>query len=152
MITKSQLLTPHRTTQKSDHMSASTVQNLLELCQLGALITVMGKLLQYLTLSWYPKGPSPDTAPCHSLKFCCWHQRAASCEEPSAAMRPPLSLLCSGLNKPRALSHSYIFPFRPFAIFVASLWMFSNSFVFTLWCPDLHAVLMVRLHKCRVES
>ena len=35
-------------------------------------------------------------------------------------MRPPLSLLCSGLNKPRDLSRSsHIFPSRPFAIFVA---------------------------------
>ena len=127
-----QLLVPRSTTQNPNPVSESVVQRLLE--QLGAVPTALGS--------------------CSRL-YCC-PQRVAlplcSLWGTAAAMRPPLSLLCSGLNKPRALSHSYIFPFRPFAIFVASLWMFSNSFVFTLWCPNLHAVLMVRLHKCRVES
>jgi len=46
------------------------------------------------------------------------------------AMGPPLSLLCSGLNKLRDLGcSSYILPSRSFPIFVALLWMFSNSFM-----------------------
>ena len=45
-----------------------------------------------------------------------------------ATMIPPLSLLCSVLNKPRDLSHSsHTLPSRPFTNFAALLWMISNS-------------------------
>uniref|UniRef100_A0A8B9T4B1 Calmodulin-binding domain-containing protein n=1 Tax=Anas platyrhynchos TaxID=8839 RepID=A0A8B9T4B1_ANAPL len=49
-------------------------------------------------------------------------------------MRSPLSLF-SRLNKPSDLSHSsYVFPSRPFTIFVALLWTLSNSFTSFLYC------------------
>ena len=50
-------------------------------------------------------------------------------------MRPPLSLLFSGLNKPRGLrSSSYILLSRPFTTFVVVFWILSNSFMFFLYC------------------
>ena len=49
-------------------------------------------------------------------------------------MRPPLSLLCSGLNTPRDLScSSHILPSRPFTIFIAFLWTPSNGFMSFLY-------------------
>lgn len=45
-------------------------------------------------------------------------------------MRPSLSLFLSRLNKPKYLSQSfYIFPSRPFTIFVDLLWTLSDSFI-----------------------
>ena len=50
-------------------------------------------------------------------------------------MRPPLSLLCSGLNKPRDLGcSSHTLPSRPFPIFVVLLWTVSNTFLSFLHC------------------
>jgi len=50
-------------------------------------------------------------------------------------MRFPLSLLLSRPNGPSALSRSsYVFPSRPFTIFVALLWTLSNSLMFFLYC------------------
>uniref|UniRef100_A0A8B9DM29 Vesicle transport through interaction with t-SNAREs 1A n=1 Tax=Anser cygnoides TaxID=8845 RepID=A0A8B9DM29_ANSCY len=50
-------------------------------------------------------------------------------------MRPPLSLLCSGLNKPRDLGcSSHTLPSRPFTISVALLWALSDSFMPSLYC------------------
>ena len=44
-------------------------------------------------------------------------------------------LLCSGLNRARDLSHfSYTFPSRQFTIFVALLWVLSNSFMSLMCC------------------
>ena len=85
-----QLLAPHRTTQKSNYLSESSVQMLLELQQLGAMPTALGRLFQRLStfwwsaFSWYPTWPSPDAAPCNLLRFDCRHQRAEICACPSA--------------------------------------------------------------------
>lgn len=50
-------------------------------------------------------------------------------------MRPFLSLLCSGLNKPGDLSSSsYILPSRPINIFMALLQMLCCSFMSFLYC------------------
>jgi len=47
-----------------------------------------------------------------------------------ATMRPPLGLLCSGLNKPRHLSHSScVCLSRPCTIFVTLLWTLFNCFM-----------------------
>ena len=80
----------------------------------------------WTTFSLHPTWPFCDTAPCCSLEFCHCHQRAelnAAPPLPSwGAMRPPLSLLCSGLNKPRDFRYpSYILVSRPFTIFAALL-------------------------------
>ena len=59
-------------------------------------------------------------------------------------------LLCCGLSKPGDLSHSsYSCHSRPSFIFVALLWMFSNSSMFLNWGALNCTVLEVRPHKCR---
>lgn len=56
------------------------------------------------------------------------------CEELKATMRPPLSLIFSGLNKLRCLSHSsHILPCRHFLTVIA-----------IFWHPKVHTVLEVR--------
>lgn len=54
----------------------------------------------------------------------------------SVSIRPPsLSFIFSGLNRTRDFSNSfYIWSSRLFNIFVALLWMLSNSFMFFLCC------------------
>lgn len=49
-------------------------------------------------------------------------------------MRPPFSLIFSGLSKPREfLCSAYALPYRPFTVFVALLWI-ANSFTSFLYC------------------
>jgi len=61
-------------------------------------------------------------------------------------MRPPLSLLCFGLKKPRDLClSSHTLSSRLFTIFVALLWMLFNSFMSL--SPNPHPVLDVRPHS-----
>ena len=47
-----QLLSPQRTTQKSDHMTETTVQTLLELRQTRAMTTALGSLFRFLPPFW----------------------------------------------------------------------------------------------------
>jgi len=62
----------------------------------------------YLSLG--PSCPSPDRGPCYSFGPCRCHREQSSALPlcslwgAAAAMRPPLSLPCSGLNRPRDLS------------------------------------------------
>ena len=49
---RAQPLAPHRSTQKSDHMTESVVQMLLELQQLVAMTTALRSLFQCLTTLW----------------------------------------------------------------------------------------------------
>lgn len=56
----------------------------------------------------------------------------------------------SGLNKPRDFHHpSYTLPSRSFTIFIAVLWMLSNSFMFFSYCgtQTLQPALGVRPHS-----
>ena len=64
-------------------------------------------------------------------------------------MITPLSLLCSGLNKPRDLSHSsHTLPSRPFTVFTALLWTLSNSSMsFSYFAFNLTPMLKVRSHQ-----
>lgn len=70
-------------------------------------------------------------------------------------MRPPLSFLFPGLNKPRNLRlSSYILSSRPFTIFVALFWTFPNKILClsNIVVPRKGTQLVeVRLHQCRVE-
>ena len=66
-------------------------------------------------------------------------------------MKPPLSLLCSVLNKPRDCScSSYTLPYRPFTIFFfrCSLIVLCFSYVVT---PKLVLSAQVEVAQCRVE-
>jgi len=126
---------PHRTTQKSNHISECIVQMLLEFQQLSAMITAQGSLLQcswpshsgtfsqsdplLMQLRVIPLDPvtatreQRTTLPLRSPR-----------EELEATMEPSLSLICSGLNKIRDFSHpSYTLLSRTFTIFVALLQM-----------------------------
>ena len=86
----------------------------------------------------FPWAPSPPLTQLHAIPsgpVAVTQSRAQRC--------PPLpvrscgrheaspQLLCSGLSKPRGLSHAL---YRPFPIFVALLWMLSNSFMSFLHC------------------
>ena len=67
-------------------------------------------------------------------------RRNYSCHEaspqPSSAFR---------FNKPRYLScSSYVFPSRPFTIFVALLWILSNYFMSSLYCGTQKCTQYVR--------
>lgn len=69
-----------------------------------------------------PHGAELSTAPPLPARSC-------SCHEGSAL------LLCSGMNKPRDLSHSTcILPSRLFTIFVVILWVHCNNFISFLYC------------------
>lgn len=53
----------------------------------------------------------------------------------AAIIRSPLSLPSSGLNTPRDLSWFLVpLALKPFAIFIALLWTFTNTFVCFLFC------------------
>ena len=109
-----QLQAPHRTTQNSNPVSESTVQALLEFWQPGAVPIALGRPFQGLTTLWWRTFFQPPT----------WHSLTqlhaiplgpvAVTREQSSALPfhspheelPPVSLLCSGLNKPRDLSCS----------------------------------------------
>ena len=79
------------------------------------------------TLSLTPSCPSPDTAPCCSLRPCRCHTEQSSAQ-PSAPCEKLFSLLCSVLSKPRGLScSSHTLHPRSFTIFVALPWMLANS-------------------------
>ena len=127
-----QHLALHKTAQKSGLVSETVVQVLLKKAQChdhcpGDLTLVLNHFLEQI-LSLTPSCPSPGTAPCRSLGPCCCHREQSSalpfhslCRA-VATMRLPLSLSCSGSNTARGLDHSsYIFPSRPFTIFVALL-------------------------------
>jgi len=83
--------------------------------------------------------PDPFLSQLHAFSLGSFisHQRAELSAAPplpswgaAATMRPPLSLLCSGLNRPRDLSHSScVFPSRPFTMFVALFWTLSDRFM-----------------------
>lgn len=148
----------------------------LELCwvwvcdhSLREPVQCMPQSLWWRTVSQHPVWPSRVTAPCHSLGSCRCHQWAeiSACpsaplmRKPQAAMRSSLSLLCSGLNNSKDLScSSYILPSRPFTIFVALLWMLSNSFMCILCCvpKTAHsnqsetALAMSRVSDCSLQS
>jgi len=136
-----QLLPPHRTTQKSNSMSESTVQTLLELQQLTAVTTALGRLLQGLNTILIPSCPSPNMSPCRSLWSCRCQQRAELSTDP---LLPVRCCSCYGAspsspqlwaNRPRELSCSlHVLHSRPFLIFVAPLRTFCNSFTSFLSC------------------
>ena len=97
-----QLLAPHRTTQKSDHISESRC--FLNWSVPDHILVKNLLLISNLTLLFHsliPLGPVTVTReqssalPLYSL----WGA--------AATMRPPLSLLCSGLSKPGASAASY---------------------------------------------
>ena len=104
-------------TGPSNIQTQCVVQMLLELCQLEATITALENLFHahhhlVKNLSLAPTSPSPDTAPCPSLRPCCCHQRAelsasspflvrsCSCLQPSTESTVPLTsepqAICSG--------------------------------------------------------
>lgn len=67
-------------------------------------------------------------------------------------MRSPLSLLCSGLNKPKDLNFcSYILPPSPLAIFVSLLWMLSSRFMSLLYCSTQNCTQCCRW-GCTAQS
>jgi len=130
-----QLLAPHSTTQNSNPMSESGVQTLLELQQLEAIPTALGSLfrahhplVQTLSLTPFPAPPLTQLHAVPSGPVAVTQSRAQRC--------PPLpvrscsrheaspQLLCSALRKPSHPSQT-----KPFLIFVAVLWMLSNSFM-----------------------
>ena len=106
------LLAPHRTTQNPNPVSESTVQ-MLQSTQGRAHCPgqpVPCPLPSGADPSLTPSCPSPDTAPCRSLGPCRCHREPSSALTlrslggAAAAMRPPHSLPCSGLNRLRGLS------------------------------------------------
>jgi len=126
---------PHRTTQNSNSVSKSLVQTIFELRQLGA----MPLAFWWRTFSQSPNWPSPDTTLHCSLRSYICHQREELSAAPLlplwGAVGLPLSLFCSGPNKPRDLNcFSYIFFSWLFTIFAAFLWMFSDTFMPFLYC------------------
>jgi len=101
-------------------MSERTVQTLLKLQKLGAMTTALGCLFH----AYHPLGcknlflTSSLTLPGHSSmpfpqdlsqtpESRAQHSPSTPCEELQLPTRPLLSLLCSGLNKPRNLSHLF---------------------------------------------
>lgn len=60
------LLPLHRTTQKTDHLTANVVQMLLEIWQAGVIISALGRLFQCSTTIWWRTffyiGPNPPLA------------------------------------------------------------------------------------------
>ena len=129
----------------------------LKLQHLGAVTTAPGRLLSSEELFPNPQPYSPLTqfhsAPLDPVTVT--ESRAQRCpsapfNELQAAMRPPFSILCSGLNKPRDLScFLYILSSRPFIFFH----MLSHSFISSLYCVSskLCTMFEVRLHHCRAE-
>ena len=149
-----QLLALHRTTQKPDCMSESTVETLLELWHLGAMPTAL----------WCRPCPQPPSAPPQhsSMPF----PRALSLLQGTELSAAPLlpvrscsrhqaspQLLCSVLNNPRDLNHpSYIFPSIPCPILVPSFGY--SHIVFSPLCPvvpNLHPVAMLGLVRSRTQ-
>ena len=80
--TRVQLLAPHRTTQKSEHMSETVIQTLLELQHSGPcpLPCAAHSMPTALWCSSFPSPPAapPLTAPCRSLGPCRCHTEQSS--------------------------------------------------------------------------
>jgi len=102
-----QLLAPQRPTQNPNPMSESTVQTHLELRQLGAMPTALGSLFHANHLSLTASCPSPDTAPCRSLRPCRCHKHQSSVlpSVPSEELQLPRGLSSAPLLWTSAASH-----------------------------------------------
>jgi len=125
------LLVSHRTTQKSN---ASWTPPGPVLCPLP--LGVSSRAQAPFSKEPFPN-PSPDAAPCRSLGPCRCHREQSSALPlrslwgAAAAIRPPLSLPCSGLSTSRDLNcFLCILPSRTFATFITLFWMLSNSFMY----------------------
>ena len=109
-----QLLVPHRITPKSDHVCWRVFQMLLELCQLSTVTTSLGSLFHvHHPLSEEPLPdtqsglpPPCSTAPHHSLRPCCCHQKAEISAAPLLTVRncrpwgPPSASCALGRTNP----------------------------------------------------
>ena len=155
------LLAPHRTTQKSDHMSESIVQMLLELRQLCAMTTVLSSpfhahhplvknllLTPNLPLPWHSSMPFP--------RALLLSQRAELSAAPplpvrvAATMRPPLSSSALGwANRgTSAASHTST------ALDLPHLWTLFNCFthVRKICKTEMGAIIKIREWKDNGEN
>jgi len=126
-------------------MSESTVPVLLELQQLGAVITALGSLFHAHHPLMQNLSLTPNlTFPGHSSKLFPQLRSLSQIAELSTAPSLPArscscnevspQLLCSGLNKLWGLScFSYTLPSRFVTIFIALLWILCHSLTPLYW-------------------
>lgn len=130
-----QIFSPCRIMENSNSMSESIAQALLEQQQLGAVPIALGSLFHahhplVQNLSLTSTCPSPDRAPCHSLRSCCCHQRSelsAAPQLPARSCRPPWDLPSASYalgcaNEGTSAAPHTSCPAGLFTIFVAPLW------------------------------